>query len=87
MKISFDDVADRFENVLTGHFSRMDADRWAWQMVQADNSGSLQFIPAADRPRILRGLNYLLGIDLRSAPNTYLHTAEDIRHAYQHLKY
>lgn len=86
MQISFDNVANWFEGLLSGTKSREDADSWAWQAMQAQDSGSLEFTPATDEQRIWRGLTYLCGVDLLSAPGTYLHTADDIRTAYQRIK-
>ena len=75
-----------FEDVLSGTSTREDSEIWAWQAIELLESGSLEFTPATDEQRIWRRLTYLHGIDLLSAPGTYLHTSEDIRTAYEALR-
>ncbi len=83
MKMTFQEVADRFEAVLSGTLSREDADRWAWHAMQAGDRNDLDFAPPSDEQRIWRGLTYLCGIDLPGeATGSYLHSDDDIRAAY-----
>ena len=50
MKMTFQEVADRFEAVLSGTVSREDADRWAWQAMQAGDRNDLDFAPSSEPP-------------------------------------
>ena len=86
MQITFADIAERFEGVLSGALSREDADSWAQQIMRADDEGAVQFEPRSDYERIWRGVTYMCGIDLRDGPDTYLHTPDDIRESYRRLR-
>lgn len=80
MRVTFDDIADRFEGILSGELSREDADRWAAAVMQADEAGTVEFLPHQDLERIWRGLTYLLGVDMPDPTTTdYLHSLNDIR--------
>lgn len=86
MQITFADVAARFDAILTGSMSRVEADRWAWGMMQADDAGQLEVLPAHDHPRVWEGLTYLFGIDMPNPDtNAYLHSIEEIRKAYSNI--
>lgn len=82
MRITFDDVAQRFEAVISGQISFEDADQWACSIMQGSDDGTLVFEPQSDRDRIWRGITYLRGVDLQSAPGTYLHTLDDVQEAF-----
>lgn len=86
MQVSFDDVAQWFEGILSGSASREDADRWAWRAMQAAESGKLDYAPKSDKGRIWRGLTYLFGVDLPNEAGGYLHSVADIREAYEQLR-
>ena len=79
MRIRFDDVAQWFENVITRQVSFEDADRWAWSIIQAEDTGTLEYEPRSDKDRIWRGVTYLYGVDMQTAPGVYLHSIEDVK--------
>ena len=87
MKLTFQDVADRFEAILSGTLSREDADRWAWHAMQAGDRNDLDFAPPSDEQRIWRGLTYLFGIDLPGeAIGSHLHSDDDVLDAYDQIR-
>ena len=79
MEISLKEVKKVFLDVLEDRMTREEADRWAYAVVCASESGSLMFSPQADTERIWEGIMYLYGIDIMEHPHEYLHTKEDIR--------
>jgi hypothetical protein len=87
MRVSFSDIASWYEGILSGTASREDADRWAWEATQAEDSGKLDYAPPEDKQRIWRGIAYLHGIDLPNETRSYLHSVEDIREAYEQLRH
>ena len=60
-----------FEDVLDGRMSREQADRWAYAVVQEEETGVVKFAPPRARERIWAGVMYLYGIDTMKAPNAY----------------
>src|SRR5215475_11428413 len=70
-----------FEDVLNGRISREHADRWAYAVVQEEETGVVKYSPPRARERIWAGVMYLYGIDAMKAPNAYLHSNDDIREA------
>jgi hypothetical protein len=70
-----------FEDVLDGRMSREQADRWAYAVVQDEETRVVTYSPPHERERIWAGVMYLYGIDTMKAPNTYLHSNDDIREA------
>ncbi len=81
MKVSREDVCRIFDDVLERRMTRGAADRWAFELLQLHEVGSLIFVPAADTEVIWDGVMYLYGIDLGESPGRYLHTDSDIRAA------
>ena len=81
MQVNLKTVRRVFEGVLSGSMSREQADRWAFAVVQQEESGVATYAPAGDRDRIWAGVMYLYGIDTLKAPGEYLHTDSDIRAA------
>ena len=81
MQVDLQAVRRVFEDVLNGRMSREQADRWAYAVVQDEESGVVTYSPPRERERIWAGVMYLYGIDTMKAPNTYLHSNDDIREA------
>lgn len=70
-----------FLDLLDGRISRAAADRWAYDVMQKADAGTLTFTPSADQERIWDAVTYLYGIDLMEAPGKYLHTDKDVETA------
>jgi hypothetical protein len=81
MEVDLQAVRRVFEDVLNGRMAREQADRWAYAVVQAEETSVVAYLPPRDRERIWAGVMYLYGIDTMKAPNAYLHSDEDIREA------
>jgi hypothetical protein len=81
MEVDLQAVRRVFEDVLNGHMSREQADRWAYAVVQEEETGVVTYSPPRARERIWAGVMYLYGIDTMKAPNAYLHSNDDIRRA------
>src|SRR5215470_19759602 len=81
MEVELQAVRRVFEDVLNGCISREQADRWAYAVVQEEETGVVTYAPPRERERIWAGVMYLYGIDTMKAPNAYLHSNDDIREA------
>jgi hypothetical protein len=81
MEVDLQAVRRVFKDVLNGHMLREQADRWAYAVVREEETGVVTYSPPRERERIWAGVMYLYGIDTMKAPNTYLHSNDDIRDA------
>src|SRR5215475_8566963 len=81
MEVDLQTVRRVFEDVLNRRVSREQADRWAYAVIQEEETGVVKYSPPHARERIWAGLMYLYGIDTMKAPNVYLHSDDDIRDA------
>jgi hypothetical protein len=79
MEVGLQAVRRVFEDVLNGRMLREQADRWAYAVVQEEETGVVTYSPPRERERIWAGVMYLYGIDIKTASNAYLHTDDDIR--------
>ena len=77
MKVTAADISDQFELLISGRSSREAVEHWAGLRMRAEDEGRLQYEPASDEERLWDAIKYLLGVGLRVAPNTYLHSVED----------
>ncbi|MFN8985832.1 MAG: hypothetical protein ACK5VR_05925 [Burkholderiales bacterium] len=85
MEISLETVRSVFRDVLERRMTREAADRWAYDMMQQEEGGSLNYSPLSEKDRIWDGVMYLYGIDTMVAPGEYLHSEEDIRRAMEKM--
>src|SRR5260370_29142857 len=81
MEVDLQAVRRVFKDVLNGRMLREQADRWAYAVVQGEETGVVRYSPPRERERIWAGVMYLYGIDTMKAPNAYLHSNDDIRGA------
>ncbi len=81
MEVDLQAVRRVFEDVLNGSVLREQADRWAYAVVQEEETGVVTYSPPFERERIWAGVMYLYGISTMKAPNEYLHANDDIREA------
>jgi hypothetical protein len=81
MEVDLQAVRRVFEDVLNGSILREQADRWAYAVVQEEETGVVTYSPPFERERIWAGVMYLYGISTMKAPNEYLHANDDIREA------
>jgi hypothetical protein len=87
MEVDLQAVRRVFEEVLNGCMLREQADRWAYAVVQEEETGVVTYSPPFERERIWAGVMYLYGIDTMKAPNVYLHSNDDIRDAMMAILY
>jgi hypothetical protein len=81
MEIALQAVRRVFEDMLNGRTSREQADRWAYAVMQEEETGVVSYTPPRDRDRIWGCVMYLYGIDTLKAPDAFLHSDDDIRDA------
>jgi len=81
MEVDLQAVRRVFEDLLNGSMLREQADRWAYAVVQEEETGVVTYLPPFERERIWAGVMYLYGINTMKAPNEYLHSNDDIREA------
>src|SRR6266436_9615641 len=81
MHIDLQAVCRVFEDVLNGAMSREQADRWAYAVVQEEETGVVTYSPPRERERIWAGVMYLYGVDTMKAPGQYLHSDNDVSEA------
>ena len=81
MHVDLQTVCRVFENVLNGSMSREQADRWAYAVVQEEETGIVTYSPLHERDRIWAGVMYLYGVDTMKAQGEYLHSDSDISEA------
>jgi hypothetical protein len=81
MELGLEAVIRVFDDVLNGRMSRERADRWAYAVVQEEETGVVKYSPPDERERIWAGVMYLYGIDAMTGPDAYLHSGDDIREA------
>ena len=81
MEVDLRAVCRVFEDLLNGSMLREQADRWAYAVVQEEETGVVTYSPPFERECIWAGVMYLYGINTMKAPNEYLHSNDDIREA------
>lgn len=76
MKITLQDIQDKFDALNSGAQSREEVAEYASRAMEADDAGALEMEkPASDK--IWKAILYLSGVDLKDNPDTYLHTKSD----------
>src|SRR6266571_2735708 len=78
MEVDLQAIRRVFEDVLNGSILREQADRWAYAVVQEEETGVVTYSPPRERERIWAGVMYLYGVDTMKAPGEYLHSDDDI---------
>ena len=81
MHVDLETVRRVFEGVLSGSISGEQADRWAYTVVQQEETGAVTYSPPLERERIWAGVMYLYGVDTMTAPGEYLHSDNDVSEA------
>lgn len=83
MLLTIDDIKGKFSELLAGKISREDADRWAYERMQALDAGSLEFNPKSDEEFLWSAIQYLYGVDTKDSPDEYMHSLDDIQKAFE----
>ncbi len=79
MNITINDIRLIFDRVIAGSISREEASRVAQSYRECSDLNELVVIPESERKRAWNAIIFLNGVDLKDAPNSYLHNEEDIR--------
>ena len=87
MLLTIDDIKEKFSELIVGKISREEADRWAYERMQALDSGSLIFQPACDEEFLWSAIQYLYGVDTKDSPDEYMHSLEDIQKKFAQKRY
>lgn len=79
MKIGTRDIEQALVDILSGARSREDVASWASSMRKLEDCRGLQYDPKPAEGLIWESLEFLIGIDLKDSPDTYLHNLDDVR--------
>lgn len=77
MRVTAQDIAIAFRDLRDGVRSREDVAQWASAVRAADDAEGIQYEPPAAGPAIWDALEFLIGVDLKDAPDSYLHGQKD----------
>jgi len=83
MRLTKEDIQKTFTCLIDGRLSREEADRWAYQRMQAFDNKSLVFEPTVDESFLWDAIQYLYGIDTKVSSDEYMHSIEDIKETYK----
>lgn len=77
VNLSMESVKQVFSELLAEKITREQADRWAYQIIKAEESKML-VIDDKEPLLVWEAVMFLYGIDLMESPGEYLHTKSDI---------
>lgn len=77
MRVSIEDVDSAFRDLLTGVRSREDVAGFASRVRAADDEEGIQYDPPAAESAIWHALEFLMGVDIKDGPDSYLHNHQD----------
>ena len=80
MKITLDDIRQKFDALGGGTESREEIADFATRAMEADDAGSLE-MESAFADKIWKAITYLSGVDLKDEPDRYLHSMGDFAEA------
>ena len=77
MQVHLSDVQRAFDELVAGSRPREEIASWADSAIKADDDEQLSLDPKEARDLIWDAITYLTGVDLKTSPTTYLHSAAD----------
>jgi hypothetical protein len=77
MKVTKEEISNKFDELVNQTISREEIANWAAVRQQAEDQGKLEYNPKKDEKKIWKAITYLIGVDLKDGPNSYLHSIED----------
>jgi len=83
-KIKLFEINEIFEKLLNEKISREATSNWALDIQNAQDSNLLEFFPSEDEEIIWDAILFLIGVDIKDSPDTYLYNDEDIK-SYKNL--
>ncbi len=78
MRVTRAQVACYFDDLIAEQITREAAADWASTLTKSDDDVPLEYDPSSASEQITDALEFLMGVDLKDSPNSYLHTSEDI---------
>ena len=78
MDIDLHAIRSQFDVVLAGSVARETVSDWAKALREGNDRQELTITPESDRSRIWKAILFLEGVDMKDAPDSYLHNAQDI---------
>lgn len=79
MEVSTLEIRRVFNDLLNERRTREEVASWASALRRAEDTGSLRYVPSNAEAEIWKALEFLMGIDLKESPNTYLHELGQVR--------
>ncbi|WP_162561257.1 hypothetical protein [Methylobacterium terrae] len=76
MKVTLQEIRDKFDALCQETVTREELSAFAAKAMSADDTGDLE-MESAHSDIIWDAIMYLLGVDLQTEPDTYLHSIED----------
>jgi hypothetical protein len=77
MEVSVLEIVEIFERLISNELTREEASDWATMRMKAHDSAILEFKPPSNEQVIWRAILYLQGVDLKTSPDSYLHSSEE----------
>lgn len=78
MELSLVTIRAKFDEVLAMAVTRESASDWARLLREASDRNELTILPLEKKRVIWKALIFLEGVDMKDAPDSYLHNEEDI---------
>jgi hypothetical protein len=78
VQISTSEVSAAFRELINGTRSREEVASWASRIRDADDTEGLQYVPPSAEVVLWDALEFLIGVDLKDGPDSYLHNLQDI---------
>jgi hypothetical protein len=76
MRISLPEIKQAFDSLIKEQKSREELANWAQKLQFAEDEGILEYEPPSEKAKIWDGIEYLMGVDLKDADGSYLHSKE-----------
>jgi len=77
IKVSLEEINNKFDELIDEKTSREEVSNWASKRMFAHDDDLLEFHPTEYRPVIWRGIKYLIGVDLLNPDGSYFHVKDD----------
>jgi hypothetical protein len=77
MTVTLSEIQRALDDLIAGARLREEIAGWADSARRADDQEQLSFDPPNARDRIWRAITYLMGVDMKTSPTSYLHSTAD----------
>ncbi len=86
MQVSATDIAAAFQDLISECRSRETIAAWASKIRASDDVEGTTFEPSTSQRAIWAALEFLMGVDLKDGPHTYLHNRADLEEYWHRAK-